>query len=638
MKKLIAIALIIVLTLSVMPMAAFADDGMNETPAENSIPEPPAAEAPAAEAAEEAPAAEAPAAEAPAAEAPAAEAPAAETPASLIPTAPVEPTAPTAPAEPDLTGLSDAAANELISAYNSAVEEYNQAVETYNRELEAYQQAVETYNAEAEIYNAEAARYNAEAEAHNQAEQVKVDASDAAMEAYNNRLAVYEKNEKTIATISERNSAKIDDQMAALGDIGRVDKESIYELGTVLEEDYYMTYGRRSVLIGKAGDLVISWDDLAPTGDHKTIRVSEGSESDVSYKVANLHVFQDFTDMNEMYDYMGEHGWDCFNINFDDANGAIIIPAALIDRLAMLEFEIVEAGQNDTVTVTSQTPVFDGTGLMTPRFFEGYTDGRYWYNDVVFATNAGDYSSDWTGTQHTFSFENGTCDYSDIKNTLNVNRYFFDRYYNPAPVAPETYTADMMDSRELLSALTADGSALSALAAMALRQIIPAAPAAPVVPAIPFVPVVPVAEIPAEPAAPAPAIPAAEIAEPAVETVDEMPVPLVAYHETESILDEELPMAGAAGSWALINLIACVLTALMAAAMLFELRGEDEKLETVKLLGVLPAASSVILFVITENMRLAMVMTDRWTPMMLALMAINAVFTAAGSRREREAA
>ena len=248
-----------------------------------------------------------------------------------------------------------------------------------------------------------------------------------------------------------------------------------------------MTYGRRSVLIGKAGDLVISWDDLAPTADHNTIRVSEGSESDVSYKVANLHVFQDFNNMNEMYDYMGEHGWDCFNINFDDANGAIIIPAALIDRLAMMEFEIVEAGQNDTVTVTSQTPVFNGTGLMTPRFFEGYTDGRYWYNDVVFATNAGNYSSDWTGTQHTFSFENGTCDRSDIKNTLNVNRYFFDRYSNPAPVAPETYTADMMDSRELLSALTADGSALSALAAMALRQILPAAPAAPVDPMIPFV-------------------------------------------------------------------------------------------------------------------------------------------------------
>ena len=63
-----------------------------------------------------------------------------------------------------------------------------------------------------------------------------------------------------------------------------------------------------------------------------------------------------------------------------------------------------------------------------------------------------------------------------------------------------------------------------------------------------------------------------------------------------------------------------------------------QAVETVKLLGVLPAASSVVLFVITENMRLAMVMTDRWTPVMLALMAINAVFTAAGSRREREAA
>ncbi|MBR0208034.1 MAG: hypothetical protein IJQ43_03975, partial [Oscillospiraceae bacterium] len=390
MKKTISLVLVLILMFGLLPMAAFADnDNDAVAPAEESET--------VSEATEEATVAEAAAVvseeiqDEPAAEA--------EEKADAAPVAPTRPEAPVAPAAPAVDGLSDEEANRLIEAYNREVEQYNAAVETYNSELEAYGLAVESFNEAAALYNTEAERYNAEAEEHNQIESEKLAAYEAQMENYNKRLEVYNKNVATIALINERNSAKIDAQMEALGDIGRVNKDSILSLGTVLEEDYYKNYGYRSVQLGKAGDLVVYWDDLNAVGDGKTILVSEGDASDVRYKVANLHIFQDFQNMNEMWAYQEERGWDCMNINLDDEKGCLIIPAALIDRMVMMEYEIAEVSKNDTVTVTSQTPVFNGTGLTTPRFLEGYTDGPYWANDVVFATNAMDYDCDYTGTQ-----------------------------------------------------------------------------------------------------------------------------------------------------------------------------------------------------------------------------------------------
>lgn len=651
MKKIISSILALVLMLGLMPMSVFADtdetapatveetESVCESTEENELPAL-AEEESLEESAEESLDSEE----------------STERAADTVPAAPVEPEAPIAPVLPNLEGLSDSEANRLIEAYNQDVERYNAEIETYNQALEAYQQTVEAYNADAERYNAEAEQYNADAEAHNQVEYEKLSAYEAQMETYNSRLEVYNKNVATIARIHERNSAKIEGQMEELGGIGRVDKESILSLGTVLEEDYYKNYGRRSVQLGKAGDLVIYWDDLNAIGDGKTILVNEGEASDVSYKVANLHIFQDFESVTEMWDYQEERGWDCMNINLDDENGCMIIPAALINRMVMMEYEIAEVGKNDSVTVTSQTPVFNGTGLTTPRFLEGFTDGPYWANDVVFTTNAMEYDCDFTGTQHTFSFENGTCDYSDIKNTLNVNRYFFTRYSNPAPVEPEKFTADLIASRDLLSPLSVTLAKLEDLSFLALRKItVPSAPVTPVVPTVvtPTKPVVdPVEEEVIQDEELPPVVPAVEdviedeqmpLAAPVVEDViedEEMPLaapiaeeaiaepaPLPAADEWEELPSVEVPLASFA-SWALLNLIACILSVLFAIAALIRRReegSEESALSGDKLFTVVAAALSVVLFVLTENMHLAMRLVDRWTLPMLLILAASAV-------------
>lgn len=114
-------------------------------------------------------------------------------------------------------------------------------------------------------------------------------------------------------------------------------------------------------------------------------------------------------------------------------------------------------------------------------------------------------------------------------------------------------------------------------------------------------------------------------------------VPLLACIETE-----EIPMANA-GSWALVNLIAAALSVLIAAALVLSRRRQEDEEDSppaaVKACSVLAAVASVVLFVITGNMHLRMVLTDRWTPVMLALFALSAVLAMAGSgKEEKEAA
>ena len=671
------------------------------------------------------------------------------------------PEAPVSPVEPDLSGLSDEEANEKIRVYNEEVNLFNEAVERYNAELDAYEAAAEEYNASVETYNERAASYNAAAEEHNQAEQQKLDAYDAAMEEYNKKASTYINYQAKIDAVSDRNLTKAEGQMESLGDILRADKDSILTLGTVLEEDYTVRVGRRTNTLGHAGDLVISWDDLAAGNDHSTILVQEGEPSEETYKVANLHIFQDFVDFSEMNDYQSERGWDCMNINVDDENGVIIIPKALIDRIAMIEIEVAEVGKNDTVTVVGQNSVFESTYVTTVgRFFEGYTDGPYWYSaGSVFQSTAVDSESDWTGTGHTFSYSAGTTDRAGIKNPLNVNNYVFQRYNNPytLPEKPEEVNTTMMDKAESLSFVEILGSKLSHLQKLSEREIQKEEIPDPIVPIIPEIPVIPAApveeetpdeEIPAEepeqvseepvviPAAPVeeetpdeeipaeepeqiaeepveipaavveetpveeiPAedpeqvveepvvIPAAPVVEeipdeeiplaapeliveepaviPAAPVVEEIPdeeIPLAAPEliveesaeipapEVVEIPDEEIPLAAleltaeesaaipaSGAAWALVNLIACLLTVLLAVIKLVGRHekedNNEEKKTRINLSFVIPAVASVILFILTENMRNPMVMFDSWTPVMLALLAANCLLTLVSSLR-----
>ncbi len=114
------------------------------------------------------------------------------------------------------------------------------------------------------------------------------------------------------------------------------------------------------------------------------------------------------------------------------------------------------------------------------------------------------------------------------------------------------------------------------------------------------------------------------------ETINDGATPLA------MVEDSETPMAGF-GAWALVNLILTIVTILGSLAMMIgNLRrrkeNEDEEtLETKKRrrimrsLTIVPAIAALIAFIITEDMSLPMVLTDKWT----ILMAVIAIAQAA---------
>jgi len=108
-----------------------------------------------------------------------------------------------------------------------------------------------------------------------------------------------------------------------------------------------------------------------------------------------------------------------------------------------------------------------------------------------------------------------------------------------------------------------------------------------------------------------------------------------------------------AGSWALVNLIATILSVLMALGMIItfftgkekEEEDENEKDEDEeesqnrkesKFLGLIPAILSVIVFIRTEDMRLPMVYIDRYTLLMVIILAVALLLAIVTRNRKKE--
>ena len=54
-----------------------------------------------------------------------------------------------------------------------------------------------------------------------------------------------------------------------------------------------------------------------------------------------------------------------------------------------------------------------------------------------------------------------------------------------------------------------------------------------------------------------------------------------------------------------------------------------------KAAGILAAAASVITFILTEDMSLPMVMTDKWTVLMIVMLAVQAVAAALNKKASK---
>ncbi|MBQ2582638.1 MAG: hypothetical protein II577_01935 [Erysipelotrichaceae bacterium] len=99
-------------------------------------------------------------------------------------------------------------------------------------------------------------------------------------------------------------------------------------------------------------------------------------------------------------------------------------------------------------------------------------------------------------------------------------------------------------------------------------------------------------------------------------------------------------------SWALVNLICALVSALAALGMVFTMNRKEEddeneeneeerKVNFSKILGIIPAALAILFFLLTEDMNNPMVLTDRYTLMMI-LFPLVSLLTAWLTRNEKE--
>ena len=120
--------------------------------------------------------------------------------------------------------------------------------------------------------------------------------------------------------------------------------------------------------------------------------------------------------------------------------------------------------------------------------------------------------------------------------------------------------------------------------------------------------------------------------------------------ETEVVEEETTPLAKM-GNWALVNLISMVLTVLAGILLLLsrhkkeeteELEDEETVVEIkkrrrwTKVVGAIVAVVSVIVFFLTEDLRLNMVMTDRWTIWMVLILLVEVVVLILGKWWKKE--
>ncbi|MEN6418593.1 MAG: MBG domain-containing protein [Clostridiaceae bacterium] len=122
---------------------------------------------------------------------------------------------------------------------------------------------------------------------------------------------------------------------------------------------------------------------------------------------------------------------------------------------------------------------------------------------------------------------------------------------------------------------------------------------------------------------------------------------MTAVTEPEIIPEEPTPLVGA--SWALLNLILAIATALGSVLMLIGLAGKKRKEElegvvvretkkhpVTRLMTLLPAIGGIVAFILTENMKNPMAFVDRWTILMAVIAVLQIALVLLGVKKDKD--
>ena len=514
---------------------------------------------------------------------------------------------PIQPQQPNVENISVEEAAVVIEQYNQEVGIYNEQVDEYNKQIdENYQKELEDYQQEIQkVAN------------HNLAEDEKV----AQVEAHNE-----EEDEKVL---------KSQEELAVVEAKVEADKP-----GSTVEN-----------FTTNPEDLPTDWSDTSE--ELHTIKIEEAEEkSGEEVSIINLHLYLEGEQApSEIFD-----GSQLTNNNF-------VLTQNVKNSLLFAEWEVATFDLNDKVTTLSEGEIYkddkirhDGKNYKMQdydarfiRNIEDYTQGVWTHSSEV-ASNSNTLEDGWGydfdtqtgkgGETYTFEFtpeertqyylDNGqlksenitvrTVDKTEPKNILSIFVYMFQRIWDePVEYEPDyqEYTPEYMEEPEA----PIKGEYLEKLETME----VPKAPAKdePTPGDDPIIYVEPKKPTPEPPTREIPTTPQ----EPQVEEIIDEGIGVEEIDDGDVPLTDYMPI----NYWALINLIACILSVIIALIMIitsfrkekhYDEKGEEEyKTLYSKITGLLPAILGVIMFIMTEDMRNTMRLIDKWTiPMLLVLL------------------
>lgn len=481
--------------------------------------------------------------------------------------------------------LEEPITNESISEYNKEVDKYNEQVD------KEYEEKLNTYNQELE-----------EVQAHNQIEQEKVD----------------------------QNQKELEEQQELEEKIEQFEEKSLDNSTTNIEE----------------APTDFEGESLEPRTI--TIQPSENSEKiEETYKVANVHVF-----LKEKEDYSffdnGPNNIQDESFQIDDE---ILADAILI------EWETVTAKISDIVSVRSESLAMGYSSAAFYRYMEGYTNG-FWIpvHSQIYSLakrNNWDYDTEldqpkyfeyedsekWQtwgrgGEIKTFSYDEGTTTGEEIKNIYALWTYSFIRY-GAEPVKILEYVSNFrdepekpvkgeyLDKLELLpqeeNKIKEEGNEAKEKENNIIQKI--------------------ETQIEKENNVVITTEPVETVENPQIIT----PAPTTIE---DTIVDEPAPKTMTAGYWALINLICTIITLLISLILILfgiknKLVDENDEIQIknknfFRILSIIIAVISIIIFILTENIFLPMVLIDRWTWLMVIILLIQIIIMILSKHKEKE--
>ncbi|MEG0527640.1 MAG: InlB B-repeat-containing protein, partial [Longicatena sp.] len=316
----------------------------------------------------------------------------------------------------------------------------------------------------------------------------------------------------------------------------------------------------------------------------------------------------------------------------------------------------------DSGTMTNQEFVYDQTQSLKKNAFvkENYTFTGWLYNGTTYtdeqevknliATNGGIVTlvAQWTeNTKYTVTFVDGLGTVLDTQSVYKGKDA-------TAPTAPEragyTFLGWDLEFTNVSKNLT-----ITALweaedtdtPVIPDTPVTPDTPNQPGVPTTPVPPIVPIVRTDPVVTPPAPVQP--------VQPVQPNPAPqepeiVVPDNDTPEVKvdDNDTPKAKSSASWALINLICSILTVLLVIVIVLGKRKKEEEDEDedetiaykrrkwTMIAGAVVALGSVITFILTENIFLPMILVDKWTLLMAAILLVQVVVLVLAKKWKKE--